>query len=196
MEVRSPADGIVYHGKCVRGRWSDSGAMAEKLLPGGSVNPGEVFITIVDPAALRVRLNVPEKELHRLEPGIEGTVSPTGFPDLDVAATIDTISGVPVSQGVFDGAAALRGECPGRIVAGMTCSAKFTAYARKDALVAPAAAVHEDEEHEGAHVVWVKKADGGHERRAVKVGKRTEDKVEILDGVAEAEELLLQKPER
>ena len=40
MTVKSPIDGIVYYGKCVRGKFSDSTSLAESLRRNG-VDPAE-----------------------------------------------------------------------------------------------------------------------------------------------------------
>jgi HlyD family secretion protein len=39
MTVKSPADGIVYYGKCTRGKFSDSSHLAESLRPDAIVQP-------------------------------------------------------------------------------------------------------------------------------------------------------------
>ena len=42
MTVKSPADGVVYYGKCVRGRFSDSTSLAENLRRNGSILPNQI----------------------------------------------------------------------------------------------------------------------------------------------------------
>ena len=37
MELKAPADGIVYYGECEDGNWSDMASMIAKLKPHGNV---------------------------------------------------------------------------------------------------------------------------------------------------------------
>ena len=84
--VHSPADGLVYYGRCERGQWSPA-AMAPKLRKGGTIAPDEVFMTVVVPRPLDVRASVDEKELYALtDPKeLKGFVTPTFDPDPPVA---------------------------------------------------------------------------------------------------------------
>ncbi len=68
MEVTAPAEGYVYYGQCTRGSWSSVESMASQLQEGGKLAPDAVFMTVLSPRPLRIRVDVPEKELHRLQP--------------------------------------------------------------------------------------------------------------------------------
>ena len=103
MTVVAPADGIVYYGKLARGKPSDATAMADVLRPHGAVPPNQVLMTVVEPRPMCIRTTVPENQLHDLRPGLPGTAVPTGYPDLELPAAIDTVSDIPISPGNFDG---------------------------------------------------------------------------------------------
>jgi len=77
----------------------------------------------------------------------------------------------------------------------MACTVKLVPYSDRRALVAPAKAVFEDEWDEDSRYVFVLGKDGKPQKRPVVVGKRSEDKVEILRGLAEQEEILLDRPQ-
>ena len=48
MSITAPASGIVYYGKCVRGKWSGASSIADKLRPGATASAG-TLMTIVSP---------------------------------------------------------------------------------------------------------------------------------------------------
>ena len=89
MTVKSPIDGIVYYGKCVRGKFSDSTSLAENLRYRGSIQPNHVVMTVVQPRPMFIRAAAAEEQLHWLRPGLTGVATPTGYPELKLAATID-----------------------------------------------------------------------------------------------------------
>ena len=102
MTVKSPIDGIVYYGKCVRGKFSDSTSLAENLRHHGSILPNHVVMTVVQPRPMFIRAAAAEEQLHWLRPGLKGVATPTGYPELKLAATIDDVSDVPTAPGSFD----------------------------------------------------------------------------------------------
>ena len=67
MTVHSPADGLVYYGRCDRGHWPSAAATAQKLQKGGVIAPDEVFITVVAARPIDIRATVDEKDLLRLD---------------------------------------------------------------------------------------------------------------------------------
>ena len=79
---------------------------------------------------------------------------------------------------------------------GMNCTVKLTSYLKKDALTVPAAAIFPEEADEDATVVYVRKADGSHEKRPVTVGKRADGKAEVIKGLSAGETVSLEKPQK
>ena len=62
------------------------------------------------------------------------------------------------------------------VIAGMTCKIQVNTYDKKDALVVPKKAVHDDKDDPDQHYVWLVKPDDEEakpERRNVKLGKST-----------------------
>ena len=192
--LKAPVDGILYHGRCDRGHWSADEALAPATLRGGNLPLQQVLFTILQARPLIVRAAVPEASLHDLKPGMKGKVIPAGWPDLRIPATVLTVSPYP-EGGVFS--VRLGVELPaeaGPVAAGMTCTARFIPYAREDALSVATKAVQDDDLDEDRHYVWVTK-DGKPQRRDVKTGRKSGERIEILDGgLAEGEEILLEKP--
>src|SRR5207249_1872621 len=50
--VKSPADGIVYYGRCSQGNFVSAGSLVARLQRGGMIQPDEVLMTIVQPRPL------------------------------------------------------------------------------------------------------------------------------------------------
>ena len=79
---------------------------------------------------------------------------------------------------------------------GMACTVKLMAYHKKDALTVPVSAVFIDDNDEDVHYVYLAGTKGGKpEKRTVKVGKQNSQKMEILKGLKEGEEILTEKPD-
>jgi multidrug efflux pump subunit AcrA (membrane-fusion protein) len=95
------------------------------------------------------------------------------------------VSTAPVEDGKF-GAEFTVGAAgsPDWVVPGMTCSVIVTTYQRADAVTVPAKAVRTDEADPTSKYVYVLGEDDKKPRRQpVRVGKKSGDEVEILEGV-------------
>ena len=197
MTVKSPIDGIVYYGKCVRGKFSDSTMLADNLRPHGTVMPNQVVMTVVDPRPMFIRAAASEDKLHYLRPGVKGIATPTGDPDQKLAVSVDGVSDVPVAPGSFDARLKLLLEKRAkRLVPGMACKVKLVPYLKKDALTVPPKAVVTDELDEQKHYVNVIGKDGKPQKRAVTLGEKTDKQVEVLKGLAEGDKVSLERRKR
>jgi hypothetical protein len=76
----------------------------------------------------------------------------------------------------------------------MACTVKLVPYADRRALVVPAKVVFEEEMDEDSRYVFVTGKDGKPQKRPVVIGKKTDDKVEIIRGLTEQDEVLLERP--
>jgi len=196
MAVKSPADGRVYYGQCRRGKWSGVDAVLSQLEPGGKLSPQNVFMTVVALRPLHIRADVPEKELHLIQKGIKGMAVPAGFPGIELPAAVLAVSPLPLATGTFDGVFQVTlGNDAQPVVPGMECKMTFVAYEKSDALTVPASAVFKDESTGRQNLVYVANADGTSAKRQVVVGQKTEQKWEILDGLAAGDQILLKEPD-
>lgn len=73
----------------------------------------------------------------------------------------------------------------------MTAQVVFVSASASQALAVALTAVEEDMAHEGAHVARVLGADGQPQTRSVKLGIRSRHQVEVLDGLAEGEKVVI-----
>ncbi len=196
MTLKAPADGVLYYGRCDRGKWSADDATAQAMQRGGALATQQVVLTVVKPRPLFLRASVPEKELHAVPAGLKGKAVPAGFPDLRLPVSVEAVTSLPVEAGAYGARLAIELPPDGKaLVPGMSCAASFVTYQAKAALTAPAKAVFPDELDDEKRFVYVFKAGAAPERRAVTVGRKGAETVEIIEGLAEGEEILLEKPQ-
>jgi HlyD family secretion protein len=192
MTMHSPIEGIVYHGKFHKGRWTASDSLDSKLVPNGTVYTDDVFLTVVKPRPVIVHLTLEEKDVHLLKPGSQGTAKLLFNPDRKLPAQVTKLSTVPSSPGKFDAVVVLGIEAAdANLMPGMACSVKFVPYSKKEALTVPAKTIHEEDDK---YIVYVAGKDGNHEKREVTPGRTEGDQTEILTGLQEGEEILLNRP--
>jgi RND family efflux transporter MFP subunit len=199
LTVRAPADGIVYHGKCVHGQWSTDTGASSKLQRGGMIAPEEVFITIVKPRPMFIRAAVEEKDLHFLKPQMKGKVVVAGYPDLKPSAQLASVSTIPESAGKFQARVTVHFRSAADdevLMPGMACTVNFVGYQNKNALTVPSSAVFTDDGDDDEHYVYVYTPAGKEEKRTVKIGKASGSKTEILEGLHEGDDILTTKPDK
>jgi multidrug efflux pump subunit AcrA (membrane-fusion protein) len=151
-------------------------------------------MTIVEFRPLTVEVNIPEKDLQHVKSGVTGKAVPTAFPDLELPATVGEVSAVPVASGSFAGNVQVQLNGAEGIVPGMNCKLTLIAYEKDDAIAIPAAAVFADGDGP-RNVVYVAKSDDESEKRIVEIGKKTEQKWEVLSGLEPGDKILLKKPD-
>lgn len=195
MEIKAPCDGIVYYGEFNRGEWGGATTLMSKLRPGGSPMKGDVIMTVVQVPPRTVRFSVGETDLRWMTPGLEGTVKAKGLPQISLPACVTDVKAIPVAADRFDVVAEVTlPKKPLPLVPAMTGTIRFNVYVKEDALVVPAKAVFAEELNPDERYVYVVKGDK-HEKRPVKVGEQVRDKIEILGGLRDGEEILLEKPQ-
>jgi multidrug efflux pump subunit AcrA (membrane-fusion protein) len=196
MVVKSPIDGVLYYGKSVRGKFGDSNNAAESLRRHSNIQANQVLMTIVQPEDLYIRATVPEEQLHNVHAGVKGVATPAGYPETHLAVKANRVGEFPIAPDSYDARFELAGDEPDTsLVPGMMCKIRLTAYFKKDALCVPSKALVPDELHDQEYCVWRLKSDGTNEKVSVVVGKRTDKKVEILQGLNANDRVLLEAPQ-
>lgn len=193
LAIKSPADGVVYYGRWLAGKWSGAADMQQKLRPGGQVTPHEVLLTIASPGKLLVRAALPEKDYAQVKVGAAGQLIPKAAPESKLEVKVQEVSAAPLAEGQFSAMLDIAGETAG-LAPGMTGQVKITSYYKPDALLVPAKSVFSDDLDEEQKYVLLVAADGKHERRNVKIAKSTEKWAEVASGLVEGDKVLLEKP--
>lgn len=196
MQVTAPADGIVYYGRCVRGKWPEIETRSKQLRKGATAPANTVLMTIVTPGPSIVRVDVPEKDLHYLLEPRTGYVIPDAYPDLRLPAEFTHVDAIPIKDGVYDGTVLCEFE-PGKaqIYPGMNGTVTLIVFETDETLTVPRKAVFTDETIAGDKYVWVVDDAGGHERRNVTTGASSDDRVQITEGLDAGDTILLSAPE-
>ncbi len=150
------------------------------------VTPGTTLFRVSDFTPLLCRVEVPEKDFPRIRVGQPAHLRVEAFPGQRFTAgvarlrpTVDAATGTFTVTLEVDGQGALR--------PGMFASVYLQTETHDDALVIPRAALVLDSLGDTVYIV----SDGVAERRAVRLGLRSEDSVEVLEGLAEGELLIV-----
>ena len=143
MTIKSPADGIVYYGRCVDGEWAGGNSEGE-FERDSSLPVKQAFMTIVKTRPMRIAAQVPEKELHNVRGGLKGRAVPTGYPDVKLDVIVDEVATIPNGSN-FDAKITVALDKQAKpLMPGMTCDVKLVAYEKRAALAVPLASVKAD----------------------------------------------------
>lgn len=196
MEIKSPADGTVFYGQSVNGRWSDASTLINKYKPKNNATPGSVVMTIVDTRPLFVMSSIEEGKRPDVKDGMKVKVALPAEDAERVGGDVKSISPIPVSAGKFEITFDVDQEqVPEWVAPGMSCKVQVTTYDKKEAILVPKGAVRDDEDDEDQKYVWVVDAEDEEakpERRTVKLGKRKGDEVEIVKGLKKGDVISLE----
>ena len=198
--VTAPASGVVMHPekRAAGGEVAGSADTGKKLKRGASVKQGDRLLTIGDLRGLTVVGHVDEVDVTRLRLGQAATIVGDAFPDIELRGTVVRVSSQAVSHAdgkgapLFEVAAAvesLTGEQRRALRLGMSATFEVVVYEKDDALLVPIAAV---EVGGGIPRLRVRDRATGHVRLVeVTTGITTLDSVEIVDGIAAGDVIVL-----
>ena len=171
--VRPPRAGVINSRNVATGEYATAGRLIAKLL---------------DVSALYVRFTVPESQSARLTKGLKISFTTQIHADRPFAAEVFWVSQTadPRSRTVECKARVL--EPPPHLKPGFSGDVKVVLEQRGDALLVPVTAIRPTERGFVAYVLDGTKA----KERLLKIGIWTlDDRVEILDGLAEGESLIV-----
>lgn len=193
MILRAPADGIVYHGRSIRGEWSSaSGSSNRELKPGASANADHVLMTIVTPGALQIHATLKEEQLGKVSKGVSGLATPKAFPDRRLRVQVASVSLVPQATDKFDCVIQLHPRAAlDSLMPGMTCSVELTPYEHASALTVPERAVFTENGRQ--FYVYVLR-DGKPVKQIIERGHKSGETREVLKGLQVGDDVLLEKP--
>lgn len=165
-----------------------SGVVAHRHIRLGntiSVNDPVFQVTELDP--LIAYIHIPEREFRRLEPGQPAELTLDAIPGQRFQAQVQRVSPV-VDPGT--GTFKVTMEVPdqgGRLKPGMFGRFSIVWDARRDVLLVPRVAIVDDDVSDSVFVV----TDGKAERRSVRTGYARGAQIEIVDGLAGHEEIVV-----
>jgi RND family efflux transporter MFP subunit len=172
-EIRSPINGVVTD---------------RPLYPGEMAAAGTAIVTVMDVSSVIAKAHIPQADAALLKVGDKGTITVPGL-DQPVEGKVTVVSpALDPSSTTIE--VWLEAKNPKQqLKPGTSVQVSLTAKTVKDALVVPAAAVVTAAD--GSTVVMVAGSDGKAHQKAVKLGIRQDDDVQILEGVTETDKVVV-----
>lgn len=180
LMLRSPMDGTV---------------VTRNVYPGKYVKSGDVLFEIADFNVMWFHAQVYEQDLEWMRPGLPAVVTSPSAPgrELEGAVTLIDPTFHPASRSTqvrIEVANPKVSEAPGhnRVLPHRAYGEARLTVRSEDALTVPRSAVLDT----GVRAVaYVERGGGAYERRDVRVGRRGDESVEILSGLAEGERVVV-----
>ncbi|HLA84239.1 MAG TPA: HlyD family efflux transporter periplasmic adaptor subunit [Thermoguttaceae bacterium] len=189
MTVKAPADGVVYYGECVDGKWT--GMTMPAMFQRGASLPGKkVLMTVVETRPVLIRAAASENEIRYVREGVKGKARPVAYPQKAIDAVVTEVATAPNAQNQFDTRLLVTDQDVAPVMPGMTCVVKLIAYKTDKALTIPPTALGTDKDDDLKYFVHVVGKDGKSARRDVEVGERTAEAVEIVKGLSAGDKVL------
>lgn len=176
--IRSPMSGVVA---------------TLHLREGDLAGAGMPVVTVVKADRLKAVLRVPERSFLRIREGMPATIAPLAVPEQQVQGKV-TLKGPVVDRMTRTGLVEVHlDNAEGRLVAGSAIRATVELGRRGGVALVPAEAVllESDTERTGRATAFVS-AGGKAQRRTLRVGARQRDRLEVLEGLAAGEQLVVQ----
>jgi hypothetical protein len=185
LTLSAPASGDLLLGAEEAGAWSPSEALVRAARARGRVKAAEVVLTVVPPGAARVRARLPETQALEVAEGAPATVEALGAGAPPWTGRLARIGRVPFegAHDVFLEVAA--GASPPR--PGIPVRVRLEGRRRERALLVPSSAVRARGEERTVRVV----KDGAVSERRVRTGVESDGRVEVLEGLAEGERVVV-----
>ena len=168
---------------------ADARVLVRDVEPGQIVQPGKALLSLALAGPTQLVAQVDERFLDQLLPGQKASVVADAFAGQRFAARVLTIApSVDAQRGAIEVKFALEQQAPAFLREDMTLSVEVETARRERTLVLPQAALRGPVEGDQATVMVLQ--EGRAQARPVRVGLRTLDAVEVLDGLAEGDTVL------
>lgn len=165
-----------------------SGVVAERNVKlGQNIVVGAPVFRITDTSQLIADLQIPQTELKKFAAGHTATLAVDSMPGREFSAEIVRISPtIDTRNGTFR-ATAFIDNALGRLAPGMFARFKVAYEEHANAMTIPATALIEEDDETSVYVV----DDGIVSRRPIEVGIVSGDRLEVLDGLAEDDQVVV-----
>lgn len=158
-----------------------------QISPGALVTPGDAIVTLDDISVIKLDFDVPETALAQIHPGLVVQARSAAYPDAVLEGTISTIDSRidPATRAVTVRAELANPE--GLLRPGMFLTVDVVFGETTDAVLIPEEAVMVVDDRAFVFAV----VDGKAERRGVRLGRRRPGEVEVVDGLAPGERIIV-----
>jgi len=191
MTIKAPCPGIIIYGDPQYG-WEP-----DNIRVGGEVWGGQTIMTIPDLRVMQVKLQVHEADISKIKEGLTAIVTMDSYPGLKLTGKVSKIAALAAeTRGVtevrkFDVDITL--DQPGELELrpGISARAEIQIDKKQDVLSIPLQCVFIEG---GEQFCYVQPNGGGPEKRKIETGLSNDTAVEVLNGLAEGERILLYNP--
>jgi len=168
---------------------ADARVLVRDVEPGQIVQPGKALLRLALAGPTQLVAQVDERFLDQLLPGQKASVVADAFADQRFVARVLAIApSVDAQRGAIEVKFALEQQAPAFLREDMTLSVEVETARRERTLVLPQAALRGPVKGDQATVMVLQ--EGRAQARPVRLGLRTLDAVEVLDGLAEGDTVL------
>ena len=169
---------------------ADGRVLSREVEPGQIVQPGKALLGLALAGPTQLVAQVDERFLEQLSPGQPASVVADAFAGQRFGARVLSLApAVDAQRGAVEVKFELDQQAPAFLREDMTLSVEVVTGRRDRALVVPLAALRDSPGGTSAAVLVAQ--DGRSQERAVRLGLRTLDAAEVLQGLAEGEAVLL-----
>ncbi len=172
---------------------ADARVLLRSVEPGQIVQPGRALLTLALDSPVQLLGQVDERYMAQVQVGQMATVRADAFAQQPFGAKVLSIAPVVDAQrGAVEVKLVLPNATPSFLREDMTLSVQLVTGQRDHALVVPAQALGADSTNSDGKTATVRLAqDGRVVARSVRLGLRTLDAVEVLEGLAAGDVVLL-----
>lgn len=168
---------------------SDARVLVREVEPGQIVQPGKALLSLALAGPTQLVAQVDERFLDQLQPGQKATVVADAFAGQRFAARVLSIApAVDAQRGAIEVKFALNEQAPAYLREDMTLSVEVETARRETALVLPQSALRGAVVGDTGTVLVLQ--DGRAQLRNVRLGLRTLDAAEVLDGLTVGDTVL------
>lgn len=192
MKMKSPINGIAVLQTLFR-----QGQMAQVRI-GDQVNPGQTFLSIVDPSSMVINALVNQVESEKLRLGQKARIRLDAYPDIELPGSIIGIGAMATPsniRGSYVSQIPVRlkidqTKIDSRIIPDLTASAEIIINSENAALVAPRSAIFEEK---GKPFLFLQSPNGWL-RKPVELGVENNTTAAVRSGVQKGDVIALQRP--
>ncbi len=169
---------------------TDARVLLRQVEAGQIVQPGKALLSLALAGPTQLSAQVDERFLDQLQPGQKATVVADAFAGQRFPARVLSIApAVDAQRGAIEVKFSLEQQAPAFLREDMTLSVEVETARRARALVLPVSALRAQTPDPTATALVAQ--DGRAQERPVRLGLRTLDAVEVLEGLAEGDVVLL-----
>lgn len=185
--ILAPQDGMVVYANERGGRFGQTQASIEE---GAAIRERQTILRLPDLEQMQVKVNVHESKVDQIESNMRARIR---ILDKEFTGVVTAIANQPEPTSFFSGnvkeyatTVRVQGEDANTLRPGMTAEVEILIAHLKDVPTLPVAAVIEKR---GQYMAWVN--SNPPEKRPLVIGKSNDEYVEIKDGVASGDSVLL-----